>query len=294
MFGKKTTLILGAGASEPYDYPLSRRLIEEILSMGGPEYVALNINPTEFQAFQSDLRNSHQPSIDAFLEQRQEFLRAGKLAIAYRITRYENPNLILQLNWYSRLVNKLGRTFTDIPQNQLSIVTFNYDRSLEHFLFESIKARFGKTDDEVADALTSIPIHHVYGRLGRLPWQKQLDSEICPARKYGEQDVNAIVRSADGIRLIHERNEEERLQSVLDETLKDSEWIFILGFGYQEENMPWIRCASERQVVRATRFGLTDAQTQVISSRYKIGFQHYSNSKVDTFLADEVAFLNEV
>jgi hypothetical protein len=294
VFHKPTVFILGAGASAPYDYPQSQRLIDEILSLGKPESDQLGISLGPFQEFQRDLRNSHQPSIDAFLEHRQEFLKAGKLAIAHRITRYENEELLKMRDWYSRLVNRMAQRFEDVSKNQLSVITFNYDRSLEHFLFESIKARFGKTEGEVAEALSSISIHHVYGRLGRLPWQSKVNSESCRARQYGDQSARATIESAEGIRLIHERNEHDTLQSVLDERLKNAEWIFILGFGYQQENMGWIRGASGRPAgIRATCLGLTDARKSVVSSRHKIAFMHNSNSTADDFLADEAGFLDD-
>jgi hypothetical protein len=46
---------------------------------------------------------------------------------------------------------------------------FNYDRSLEHFLFTALKYSSGKSDDECAGKLKTIPIIHLHGDLGALP-----------------------------------------------------------------------------------------------------------------------------
>ena len=75
--------------------------------------------------------------IDAFLTVGQSF-NVGKLAIAYCLMLFEDETKLYQPdgdlrggNWYAYLVGKLDLTFEEFGNNKLSIVTFNYDRSLE-------------------------------------------------------------------------------------------------------------------------------------------------------------------
>jgi len=43
-------------------------------------------------------------------------------------------------SWYEYLFNQLTTRFDDFEKNKLSILTFNYDRSLEFYLFTCMRA----------------------------------------------------------------------------------------------------------------------------------------------------------
>ena len=52
-------------------------------------------------------------------------------------------------------------------KNNLRIITFNYDRSLEEFLLRAIQAKFGLPEWEAFDLFKeAVSIEHVYGDLG--------------------------------------------------------------------------------------------------------------------------------
>ena len=66
----------------------------------------------------------------------------------------------------------------DIGKVPLTIITFNYDRSIEAFLFQSIKYRYKMRDDETRSVFNSLPIIHPHGILGEypdVPYKAQLD-----------------------------------------------------------------------------------------------------------------------
>ena len=71
---------------------------------------------------------------------------------------------------YEYLSVKLNSSFEEFGENKLSIITFNYDCSLEHYLLNSLINSHEKTRDECAKALTQIPIVHVYCQLGERPY----------------------------------------------------------------------------------------------------------------------------
>ena len=75
-------------------------------------------------------------SVDAFLEHRPEYLQIGKLSIALCIMAHEHEKKLFnaQRNWYDYLRIKLNSSFDEFGDNKLSIITFNYDRSIEHYL----------------------------------------------------------------------------------------------------------------------------------------------------------------
>ena len=76
-------------------------------------------------------------------------------------------------DWYEYLSVKLNSSFEEFGENKLSVITFNYDRSLEHYLLNSLINLHGKTCDECVKALAQIPIVHVYGQLGERPYPQQ-------------------------------------------------------------------------------------------------------------------------
>ncbi len=57
-------------------------------------------------------------------------------------------------------------------RNKLTVITFNYDRSLEFYLFRSLKSKFDKHDADTADVFEEIKIKHVYGRLAPFYWEQ--------------------------------------------------------------------------------------------------------------------------
>ena len=82
MLTRKTVLVLGAGASYPYNMPtgieLSRRIVE-LLGQGAEAFFQdkLGIPIEKTQAFRSAFFRSSKKSVDAFLEHRPEFLEIG-------------------------------------------------------------------------------------------------------------------------------------------------------------------------------------------------------------------------
>ena len=191
MFTTPTVLVLGAGASYPYGFPTAKGLKEliceqfsstratasQLLSCLNPE--GSKFTPEEFSEFTEAFLKSGQPSVDAFLERRPEFLGVGKLAIAFCLMPFEreeklyHPDPERGEDWYEYLSVKLNSSFEEFGENKLSIITFNYDRSLEHYLLNSLINLHGKTRDECAKALAQIPIVHVYGQLGERPYPQQ-------------------------------------------------------------------------------------------------------------------------
>ena len=97
MINKPTVFILGAGASEPYGFPVSRGLVEEAVGMlRQPEEPRLRMLQdvcgcsTEGMArFADSLEHAATPSIDAFLEGRKDYLELGRAVIAALLIPYE-------------------------------------------------------------------------------------------------------------------------------------------------------------------------------------------------------------
>jgi len=148
MIETKTVLVLGAGASKPFGYPTGPELFNEVCKLLDHEGNAFNsIWKTGFDKdlikdFRSKLYASGRNSVDEFLEHRPEFLNVGKHAMAAVLLQLEKPDNLYKHdilnNWYKFLFTKMNTSLDDFENNNISFITFNYDRSLEYFLFNSI------------------------------------------------------------------------------------------------------------------------------------------------------------
>jgi len=77
--------------------------------------------------------------------------------------------------WYN-LFWKLLHENCDIDHfserlKSIVFIIFNYDRCVEHFLFNSIQNFYDVSQDIAADLLKNIEIYHPYGVVGNLRWQ---------------------------------------------------------------------------------------------------------------------------
>ena len=250
MIEKPTVLILGAGASKPYGFPTGKELLYKIRAALDPEGSSglraklrkQDIEDSQINDFHKVLMHTDPSSVDAFLEYRPEFLPVGKLAITLGLIPYENDDTLFKraLNepsWYKYLFEKLYiPSLNKFINNNLSIITFNYDRSLEHYLFTVLKGRSNKSENECATILEAIPIIHVHGRLGALPWQEKsgrLYSSVC-FRNVKEVSEQIKVITKD----IYPSSE---FEDAYDYYLSLAERIIFLGFGYHEANLRRLR-----------------------------------------------------
>ena len=135
MITKPTVLVLGAGASIPYGYPSGENLVRDVvLSISNTAwkeiYNACGITDSEMYTFRSELHQSQKLSIDAFLEHRPEFLKAGKVAIALSLLSKESPDAIndfgvRQTGIYHHLYKNLTTSWKELSNNNIVFITFN-------------------------------------------------------------------------------------------------------------------------------------------------------------------------
>ena len=243
----KTVLILGAGSSAGLNYPCGAELSDRICrKLEPPQYanqpyreklLQVGFHENQIDEFQQRLHQGNLGTIDAFLEFNAEFASLGKLAITLDLSSYEDErafvsNSLLIKDWYAPFWAGLLKNFDLISRGQLSFITFNYDRSLEHFQYMVCKA--GRPDllDEFTDWLNSDRCLHIHGRMGYLDWQNRPDAET---RSYGNEcTAEEIQRSAELILLPHEC---EGVDAKVESIMRDAERVLFLGFGFDDRNL---------------------------------------------------------
>lgn len=124
-----------------------------------------------------------------------------------------------------QLANRLKR---------IAIISFNYDRCFEHYLFHAIKTYYDLPDLEVAEILGRLEIYHPYGKVGTLPHmgvQKPIryGEEISPGKLLEiSSQIRTFTESA-----IEDHAETERMREMLSKT----EFLVFLGFAFHPLNV---------------------------------------------------------
>lgn len=247
MITRKTLLILGAGASFPFGFPLGKQLadfLQHIVEDGAFLSALLRFGKTdnEIRLFSKAFQDSAIPSIDEFLNHQPIWADVGKLAIAYSIVRCETPQGVVRdpakqnhgVHWYGHLWDSMRGTWDDFNKNRISVITFNYDRSLEYFLAKSLATTHGKSLAEGIQKVNELKIVHVHGMVGKLSDSPPSDG----SREYlNDTSPDSLYTAANGIQLIHEREKSADFLVQIRELVEAAERICFLGFSYQPENV---------------------------------------------------------
>lgn len=274
-----TVLVLGAGASCPFGFPSGTKLVKIIiqnLEPGNLLYEILSRHDFEVEfinRFKRALLGAQPLSIDAFLEYRPDFEKIGKEAIAGSLLQFENWNKFDSMlvrnenNWYRYLFNRLNTSFELFGKNNLSMITFNYDRSFEQYFFNALKNTYNKSDDECADKLKSIPIVHVHGSLGSLPWQESRISEVKYEVWTNERYRGLAVKNGgENIIIVHKANEQTTEFQQAHELLVKAQRVYILGFGFNKDNVRRLKIETllKKVPTKGTAFNLPLQERQEI------------------------------
>ena len=244
MINDETVLILGAGASKPYGFPLGYELRDDVLKITEGEFFKVEdfkaIAWNDVQDFKYELKTSGHSSVDAFLEERNKWLKIGKFTIAMKLLSHEKYNSVLPPNqpmdhWYEALWQKLRtKSWAGFKKNKINIITFNYDRSFERYLLYVIKNNYKITE---ATAIKSLPIVHVHGSLG-------------PFKDYGRDTSGFVKIAADSIKIVHESDTTTKEFIKANRILSRAKRILFIGFGYHPQNMAKFYCFNLRLAFR--------------------------------------------
>ena len=142
------------------------------------------------------------------------------------------------------------------------------------------------TSSEVAEKLKKIPIIHLYGKLGMLPWEIIKKDDY--SRNYNSEISPPILRrSSKSLKIIHDQvlpdNEDFRQARKI---LGNARRIYFLGFGYHTENLDRLKIRSLTsstigttnitttplisKIIEGTSFGLLHNLKDNIPKNYKI------------------------
>ena len=166
--------------------------------------------------------------------------------------------------WYVSFLQMLteGITKSDVGQifENLSIITFNYDRCIERFLCQALADYYELQESEAQQLVSKLQIYHPYGKVGQLPWQSNVG-----AVPFGSERANLIELSKQ-IKTFTEGLDDAQLRGGIHEAVGEAEVVVFLGFAFHPLNMELLTPGYPTAVQRvyATTLGLSDSDEAVI------------------------------
>lgn len=285
-----------------YKFPSGYELLIKICNFLNPEAetnekkILRNVGFEEDRLhwLRRDLLRSGVRSVDGFLERRTELIHEGKAAIACALIEHEIPAYVVERridnNWYEYLWSCIATPKPeDFAKNQLSVLTFNYDRSLEYYLFNAIRYTYGLTDDKARQLAASLPIIHLHGQLGKLRDLSGEGRDFQPNRS-----VEAVRVASEGIVIIHEADDGDDTFKRAREILASSKIICFLGFGYHPTNLRRLGIAKiKKPMLLGTILGMTAPEINQVASHIERGFD-MTGQDILTFLRETGVFIGGV
>ena len=253
-------------------------------------------------------------SIDNFIDSQRGNIKlalCGKLAIVRSILKAEkdstmyfekyssNPEInfsSLDKTWYLSFFQLLTENceLSEIEERfkSVTLIVFNYDRCIEHFIFNALKKYYHVTDVDAANLVKYIKIYHPYGSVGSLPWQ----DEKTKIEFGAEVNANELLSLTNKIKTFTEGTDPNAsdIISIKKHVCIATKLVFI-GFAYHKLNMDLIapkKCEGPGAMsCYATAYGISKSDTNIInqqlSNLHKNHISVYlSNSKCSDFFSE--------
>jgi hypothetical protein len=243
----KVLFVLGAGSSKSLNFPLGGELKGQLLASLNPNHtvyralIKSGFIESQVTAFADELDGAEFDTIDEHIREIDdvEIRKIGKRAVAYLIRASENATALRHKDdkvrhWYKTLANHFRRFPDHVSPDQFSFISYNYDRSLPHYLYETLSLRRIPIPKVKAFA-GPLNFFHIHGHVGPLPWQVDRGGEDKSYYKYGavmsEMDLAAHIPDI----LLPD---DERGEGIMAARLAaNAQIIAFIGFGFHETNM---------------------------------------------------------
>lgn len=320
MLHRPTVFIIGAGASQGFGFPvgseLARTLAEKfninfdwdrLVQGSGAVYDAIKraipgiSNQAAFDLCHRIRKGLvHYDSIDDYVEaaSSDDVSTAAKIGIVESIIAAERKSSLAKLGshetadhvaalrdtWPAQLLRLAlrGVRHSDISSlfDSISVISFNYDRALEHYLFWALKD-LGFEDQVIVGAVESLEVLHPYGTLGPLPWQGS------PAVPFGGAHVD-LATAYNSIRTYSEQLEDKTELQKIEQVVETAETVVFLGFGFHKQNVDLLSGpTSDQKAVFATACGVSDSQRRAFAARIRAGISLEATIRMEDATCDK-------
>jgi hypothetical protein len=182
---------------------------------------------------------------------RPTIVQIGKAAIVWEILHSErasglfnsqNPEMIpdrpYASTWISHflsmLVSEMKREQAKDLFRNVTVINFNYDRTIEHFIYSRLQSNFGLNGSEAKGVLASLKMIRPYGSVGPLPWQ---DEKGITFGHNVETDHEVLFTLAENVRTYTEQQPSSAFREAIQNAMDSARLVVFLGFGFHNQNM---------------------------------------------------------
>lgn len=250
-------------------------------------------------------------SIDDFIDVHQHDERVaicGKLAIARAILESEKSSKLfyeskhiddtidfqsIDNTWYSKFYRLLAKQVpkTNLEQifEQVSVVTFNYDRSLEHFLVHALAANYRIKIEEAQNLVQKLRIYRPYGSVGSYFGRSQQHVE------FGFKGLRPVSEVVNSLKTYTEQVEEEDGLKSMQGEIQSAEVLVFLGMAFHPNNMKLLSCGDRTETKRiyATRKGVSDYDLEVVVRQLDAVIGRENIKRRNTSMPGDIFFVQE-
>jgi hypothetical protein len=247
-------------------------------------------------------------SIDNFIDAHRDdekIALVGKLGIVRCILEAERSSRIslndrniekldfssLTETWFSAFFQLVTETVSkaEIARvfENVSFITFNYDRCIEHFLVHALKNYYGIDDGAAQELVQKVPIIHPYGQVGYLPWQSGTTKMAFGGN--GTERGDELLAVSTQVKTFTERIEDEAALQAMRHCVQEAETIVFLGFAYHPTNLELIAPHEKSKAKRifGTAKGMSDSDAKAVTDDLPSWLKK-ERSRVDIELRNEL------
>jgi len=180
--------------------------------------------------------------------------------------------------FFSQLTKDRPNTDLDQVFHGITIICFNYDRCIEHYLIHVLQQAYSIQAEEAARLVKLLEIYHPYGTVG------ELKTSLNPSGvAFGATlNTNGYIQAVQNIRTFTEQVEDEDSLTRIKHAITNAETIIFLGFAYHKQNMEILKPISKERAVNAifgTAYGISVHEAFELKPLVRKMFQT-KNSKI--------------
>lgn len=234
-------------------------------------------------------------SIDNFIDAQRgndKIALCGKLAIVRSMLYAEkNSNLYfeksrtdsimnfrsLEKTWYipffRLLTENCGQNDLRERFKTITLIVFNYDRCIEHFIYYALQNYYKIPGNEAAELVKNINIYHPYGNVGSLPWINHNGGMEFGA----EPEAIQLLKLAQKIKTFTEGTDPASSEILeIKRHMGSANRLVFMGFAFHKLNMQLIspdnpknRGKSKSNMLKcfATTYEISDSDKEVIEEQ---------------------------
>lgn len=277
-------------SGDPYIYNAIKTHIHK-------EFINIDPNPYLREAWHIADAMPQASSIDTFIDahsDNKKMTLCGKLAIVRSILLAEKSSLLyidnsnkynklnfkaIEETWYTKFMRLIAEDCSKenlaTRLQSISLIIFNYDRCVEHFIYNALQNYYGITPEEAANLVNKIDIYHPYGTVGKLPWQEGKSIAFG-----AEVNPKVLLELTKQIKTFTEGTNPEAsaIMAIRDNVLNSTNILF-LGFAYHRQNMELLIPSMpttdpiEKRLCFGTATGISDSNCEIIRNELNMSFR---------------------